>query len=49
MLRTLVWAGFYFLVAPFAALIGFPWTFLSGKVDFLYRVCMWSEIGRAHV
>lgn len=42
MLRTLVWAGFYFLVAPFAALVGFPWTFLSGKVDFLYRVCMWT-------
>lgn len=42
MLRTLVWAGFYFLVAPCAALVGFPWTFLSGKVDFLYRVCMWT-------
>ena len=42
MLRTLLWAGFYFLVAPFAALVGFPWTFLSGKVDFLYRICMWS-------
>ncbi|MCI0354286.1 MAG: 1-acyl-sn-glycerol-3-phosphate acyltransferase [Acidobacteria bacterium] len=42
MLRTLVWAGFYFLVAPFAALVGFPWTFLSGKVDFLYRICMWA-------
>ncbi len=42
MLRTLVWAGFYFLVAPFAGLVGFPWTFLSGKVDFLYRVCMWT-------
>ncbi len=42
MLHTLVWAGFYFLVAPFAALVGFPWTFLSGKVDLLYRICMWA-------
>jgi 1-acyl-sn-glycerol-3-phosphate acyltransferase len=42
MLRTLIWAGFYILVAPFVAILGFPWTFLSGKVDFLYRICMWA-------
>jgi len=42
MLRALVWAGFYFLMAPLVALLGFPWTFLSGKVDFLYRLCMWT-------
>ncbi len=42
MLRTLVWAGFYLLVAPLVALVGFPWTFLTGKVDFLYRLCMWA-------
>jgi len=42
MLRTLVWAGFYVLIAPLVAIIGFPWTFLSGKVDLLYRLCMWA-------
>ena len=42
MLRTLLWAGFYVLVAPFIAIIGFPWTFLTGKVDVLYRLCMWA-------
>ncbi len=42
MLRTLLWAGFYFLMAPFVALLGFPWTFFSGRVDFLYRLCMWT-------
>ncbi|MGH9602522.1 MAG: lysophospholipid acyltransferase family protein [Terriglobales bacterium] len=42
MLRTLLWAGSYVLIAPFIAIIGFPWTFLSGKVDLLYRLCMWA-------
>lgn len=28
--------AFWLLLVPFAALIGFPWTFLSGKVDVLY-------------
>ena len=36
MLRSLIAFGFYALVAPLIALIGFPWTFLSGKIDFLY-------------
>jgi 1-acyl-sn-glycerol-3-phosphate acyltransferase len=28
--------AFWLLLVPFAALIGFPWTFLTGKVDLLY-------------
>jgi 1-acyl-sn-glycerol-3-phosphate acyltransferase len=28
--------GFWVLLVPFAAIVGFPWTFLSGKVDLLY-------------
>lgn len=36
MLRSLIAFGFYTLVAPLIALIGFPWTFLTGKIDFLY-------------
>jgi len=35
-IRTLLMLGFWTLLVPFAALIGFPWTFLSGKVDVLY-------------
>ncbi|MCI0356816.1 MAG: 1-acyl-sn-glycerol-3-phosphate acyltransferase [Acidobacteria bacterium] len=42
MLHSLIWAGFYVLIAPFVAIIGFPRTFLSGKVDLLYRLCMWA-------
>lgn len=36
MIRTLLMLAFWLLLVPFAALIGFPWTFLSGKVDVLY-------------
>ena len=36
---VLLWLIFYI---PFAALIGFPWTFLSGKVDFLYALGMFG-------
>lgn len=37
MIRALVLLLYYSITAIFVALIGFPWTFLSGKVDFLYR------------
>ena len=36
MIRTLLMLAFWLLLVPLAALIGFPWTFLSGKVDVLY-------------
>ena len=40
MLRWLLVLAFWALYVPVAALAGFPWTFLSGKVDFLYRLGM---------
>ena len=36
MIRTLLMLAFWALLAPLAALIGFPWTFISGKIDLLY-------------
>jgi 1-acyl-sn-glycerol-3-phosphate acyltransferase len=42
MLRTLLMLIFWSLTAPFAALIGFPWTFLSGDIRFLYRTFNWG-------
>lgn len=36
MIRTLLMLAFWLLLLPFAAFIGFPWTFLTGKVDVLY-------------
>lgn len=38
MIRTFLAASFYVLAAPVVALIGFPWTFFSGKVELLYRM-----------
>jgi 1-acyl-sn-glycerol-3-phosphate acyltransferase len=47
MTRTLLGASrsilallFWVVTVPFAALIAFPWTFITGNVNFLYRVGM---------
>ncbi len=42
MIRTLVMLTFWALALPAAALLCFPWTFLTGDIRFLYRVAMWS-------
>jgi 1-acyl-sn-glycerol-3-phosphate acyltransferase len=44
MLRTLVMLTFWSLAAPLAALIGFPWTFLSHDIRLLYRMFNWGAI-----
>jgi 1-acyl-sn-glycerol-3-phosphate acyltransferase len=42
MIRTIVMLAFWALAAPFAALIGFPWTFIVGNVRLLYRMFMFG-------
>lgn len=42
MIRTLVMLGFWAALLPVAALIGFPWTLITGDVGFLYRMTMWG-------
>src|SRR5271169_1853099 len=42
MIRTLAILGFWTLAAPLAALIGFPWTFITGDVSLLYRMFMFG-------
>lgn len=42
MIRTILTLGFWAALLPFAALVGFPWTILSGDVRFLYRIGMWG-------
>jgi 1-acyl-sn-glycerol-3-phosphate acyltransferase len=42
MIRTLVMLGFWAALLPVAALIGFPWTLLTGDVSLLYRMGMWG-------
>jgi 1-acyl-sn-glycerol-3-phosphate acyltransferase len=34
--------GFWAALLPFAALLGFPWTLITGDVSFLYRMGMWG-------
>jgi 1-acyl-sn-glycerol-3-phosphate acyltransferase len=38
MFRTVAMLAFWTLAAPFAALLGFPWTFITGDIRFLYRM-----------
>lgn len=42
MIRSALMLGFWALLMPFAALFGFPWTFITGDVSFLYRISMWG-------
>lgn len=40
MIRTILMLVFWGLAAPVAALIGFPWTFITGDIRLLYRMFM---------
>jgi 1-acyl-sn-glycerol-3-phosphate acyltransferase len=40
MIRTITMLVFWVLALPVAALIGFPWTFISGDIRLLYRMFM---------
>lgn len=42
MIRTLIMLTFWAVAAHFAALIGFPWTFITGDVGLLYRMFTWG-------
>jgi 1-acyl-sn-glycerol-3-phosphate acyltransferase len=42
MIRTLIMLAFWSIAAPLAALIGFPWTFITGDVSLLYRMFTWG-------
>ena len=42
MFRTILMLLFWAIALPLAVLTGFPWTFLTKDVTFLYRTCMWG-------
>src|SRR5262249_365773 len=42
MIRTIIMLTFWGLALPFAAIIAFPWTLLTGDIRFLYRIGMWG-------
>jgi 1-acyl-sn-glycerol-3-phosphate acyltransferase len=41
-IRTVLMLLFWAIALPIAALIGFPWTYLTKDVSLLYRMCMWG-------
>jgi 1-acyl-sn-glycerol-3-phosphate acyltransferase len=42
LIRTVLMLTFWSLALPVAALLGFPWTFLTRDITFLYRMSMWG-------
>lgn len=42
MIRALVAVAWWALFIPLAGLVGIPWTIITGKVDFLYRIATWG-------
>jgi 1-acyl-sn-glycerol-3-phosphate acyltransferase len=42
MIRTVMMLVLWALAAPVAAIIGFPWTFITGDIRLLYRLFMWG-------
>lgn len=42
MMRTIVVLAFIAVMIPIDALVGFPVTFITGRVDFLYGMAMWT-------
>ena len=43
-MRTLLTLAWWTLMVPLDALWGFPWTFISRRVDALYRSAMWIAL-----
>ncbi len=42
MIRALIAVVWWALFIPLAGLVGIPWTFATGKIDFLYRIATWG-------
>ena len=40
---------FWAAALPVAALLGFPWTYLTRDINFLYRTCMWSAFAGVRI
>ena len=41
MFRTILMLVFWVAALPIAALLGFPWTYITKDISFLYNGCMW--------
>ena len=49
MIRAIIWAVFYLVMIPIIGLVGIPWTFISGKVDWMYNAAMWAAFTGARL
>jgi 1-acyl-sn-glycerol-3-phosphate acyltransferase len=41
-IRTILMLTFWAIALPIAALMGFPWTYITKDISFFYRTCMWG-------
>jgi 1-acyl-sn-glycerol-3-phosphate acyltransferase len=41
-IRTILMLAFWVVALPLAAFTGFPWTYLTKDITFLYKTCMWG-------
>jgi len=48
-IRTVAMLTFWALALPIAALLGFPWTYLTKDISFFYRTCMWGAWSGVHI
>jgi 1-acyl-sn-glycerol-3-phosphate acyltransferase len=44
LIRTILMLAFWAIAMPIAALVAFPWTFLTGDISFLYRTFTWGAL-----
>jgi len=44
LIRTILMLTFWVLALPVAAVVGFPWTFLTRDINLLYRMSMWGAL-----
>lgn len=42
MIRALIAVVWWALFIPLAGIVGIPWTIITGKIDFLYKIATWG-------
>jgi 1-acyl-sn-glycerol-3-phosphate acyltransferase len=48
-IRAIIWALFYAVMIPLIGLVGIPWTFITGRVDWMYSAAMWAAFTGAKI
>jgi 1-acyl-sn-glycerol-3-phosphate acyltransferase len=43
LIHTVIMLGFWSVALPIAALVGFPWTFITRDITLFYRMAMWGK------